>query len=239
MLINRANSRLLVASVLALGLIATASAQQAKDLLDRGSKPFGGAEKGPLATATLAVGGGTPGVTIGAITTFAAAQPVGVFAGHQFSPMMDFPTSYYPFMVTGAFAWVGPPIFGSPILGAGVSNPGGGPPAAKGVAGPWAAFTSAPVPAGVFSPGMLFGSRGLFAGVSVMTGQGVACGFDPGAGGVGPVLGAVTGMGRPPVAFNAATTNTSPIATPPGSYVAGCYITGATVPVELQSFSIE
>jgi hypothetical protein len=177
---------------------------------------------------------GTPGVTIGGIMTNAPAAPVGVFHGYFFAPGADFPTSYQPFFVTGAYAWVAPPVLGSPILGAGVA------PALGGMVG---AFTATPVPFGPFSPGMIFGGMTIFgpatAAVSVPAGLGVACGFDPGV--AGAVLGGLTpgtGGGKPVVAFAPGGTVT-PIAAPPATYVAGCYIAGATVPVELQSFHVE
>lgn len=216
------------------------------DLLDRGAPTA--AEQGRAAnkthtgmpTATLANAGGTPGVTIGAIMTFAPPAPVGVFHGYFFAPGVDFPTSYHPFFVTGAYVWGGPPIFGSPVLGAGVAP---GPFTAAG--GTWAAFTAAPVPFGPFSPGMIFGARAIFShspGISVPAGFGVACGFEPMV--AGAVLGGLTpgtGGGKPVSAFvpPGPGSGLGPIAAPPATYVAGCYITGATVPVELQSFTVD
>ena len=208
------------------------------DLLDRGdlasesgvvSKTHTG-----LMTTTLANLMGTPGVTIGAIMVGAPPAPVGVFHGYFFSPGIDFPTSYHPFFVTGAYVWGAPPILGSPIIGAG---------AAMSIGAMVGAFAAVPVPFGAFSPGMIFGGMTLFPhsppAVSVPTGSGVACGFDPGV--AGAVLGGLTagtGGGKPVVAFAAGGTVT-PIAAMPGTYVAGCFIAGATVPVELQSFHIE
>lgn len=213
--------------------------QANNDLLDRGSSKAVAANKGPLPTNTLINANGNPGVTIGAIMTFAPPAAVGVFHGYFFAPGADIPTSYYPFSVTGAYVWSGPPILGSPVIGAGVA-PG---PFTAGT-GMWAAFTSVPVPFGPFSPGMIFGARGIFgtAGVPVAVGEGVCCGFDPGV--AGAVLGGLTpgtGGGKPVMAFRppGAASGFAPIAAPPASYVAGCYITGATVPVELQSISIE
>ncbi|MDJ0656604.1 MAG: hypothetical protein QNJ40_20760 [Xanthomonadales bacterium] len=212
--------------------------QSAKDLLDRGTASSR-TEKGTTPTATLAIGGGTPGVTIGAIMAFLPPANPGTFAGHLFSPGVEFPTSYHPFTVTGAYAWGGPPILGSPILGAGVFNA----PQTDGSV-TWQQFTSMATTFGPFSPGMIYGTRAIFGGIQVLTGQGVACGFDPGV--AGAVLGAITaGVSKNPILFTnmggtpatgsifAATVNT------PGTYVAGCYITGATVPVELQSFSVD
>ncbi len=186
---------------------------------------------------TLANGLGTPGVTIAMIMVGAPAAPVGVFHGYFFAPGADFPTSYHattPFFVTGAYVWAAPPILGSPIIGAGVA------PAVGGMVG---AFTAVPVAFGPFSPGMIFGGMTLFPhsppAVSVPAGFGVACGFDPGV--AGAVLGGLTpgtGGGKPVVAFAPGATVT-PIAASPATYVAGCFISGATVPVELQSFHVE
>ena len=219
------------------------------DLLDRGA-PAGGTD-GPgrthttpmLMTGLLANLAGTPGVTMGAVMTFAPPAPPGVFHGYFFtasaaltmiSPGGMFPTSYQPFFVTGAYVWGGPPIFGSPIVGAGVA------PALGGMVG---AFTAVPVTFGVFSPGMIFGAMTLFAhsppAVSVPVGSGVACGFDPAV--AGAVLGGLTpgtGGGKPVVAFAPGMTVT-PIAAPPATYVAGCFIAGSMVPVELQSFQVD
>lgn len=222
---------LFVFSVAALG-------QTNQDLLDRGAQKATTAAKGPMPTNTLANGGGTPGVTIGAVMTFAPAAPVGVFHGYFFAPGVDIPTSYYPFSVTGAYVWGGPPILGSPIIGAGVA-PG---PFTAGTA-TWAAFAAVPVPFGPFSPGMIFGGKGIFpTAAPVMAGQGVCCGFDPAV--AGAVLGGLTagtGGGKPIMAFTppGPMSGFGPIAAPPATYVAGCFITGATVPVELQMFTVE
>lgn len=218
------------------------------DLMDRGGAnlPLGGSPKThtlPGMTATLANLAGTPGVTIAAIMTAAPAAPPGVFHGYFFSPSAAltmvspggmFPTTYQPFFVTGAYVWGAPPIFASPIIGAGVA------PMLGGMVG---AFTAVPVPAGVFSPGMIFGGMTIFPhsppAVSVPVGSGVACGFDPAV--MGAVLGGLTpgtGGGKPVVAFAPGMTVT-PIAAPPATYVAGCFIAGALVPVELQSFELE
>ena len=235
---NHRRTILLIAAACCVTFAISAVAQQPtqtrSNLLDRGGdapQSLVGDTRGPLPTATLANGAGSPGVTIGAIMTFAPPAPVGVFHGYFFAPGVDFPTSYFPFNVTGAYIWAGPPILGSPVIGAGAA------PSTGGMVG---SFTSMAVPFGPFSPGMIFGAKGLFGtvGIPVASG-GVACGFDPGV--AGAVLGALTpgtGGGKPIVAFAPGGTVT-PIAAPPATYVAGCYITGATVPVELQSFSIE
>ena len=252
---------LILVSVAAI-LTVTATAQSPEsgassaslELLDRGAPVAGSAAgsagapelrpesltgDGPMPTATLANLLGTPSVTIGAIMTAAPPAPVGVFHGYFFAPGVDFPTSYHPFFVTGAYVFAGPPILGSPILGAGVAP---GPFTA--MAGTWAGFTGVPVPFGPFSPGMIFGARGIFAspGLSVPTGLGVACGFDPGV--AGAVLGGLTpgtGGGKPLSAFvpPGPASGLGPIPAVPATYVAGCFITGATVPVELQTFTVD
>lgn len=214
------------------------------DLLDRGSPSV---LQGPkpkthtgLMTGTLANMMGTPGVTIGMIMTAAPAAPVGVFHGYFFAPVIDFPASYQPFFVTGAYVWVAPPIFASPIVGAGVA-----PGPFTSATGTWAGFTAVPVPAGVFSPGMIFGGKSIFAhspAIVAPPGFGVACGFDPAV--AGAVLGGLTpgtGGGKPVSMFipPGMGSGLGPIAAPPATYVAGCFISGATVPVELQSFHID
>ncbi len=216
------------------------------DLLDRGAPPAAEARPGTRThtgmTATLANLMGTPGVTIGAIMTVAPAAPPGVFHGYFFSPSAALtmispggmsPTSYQPFFVTGAYVWGAAPILGSPVIGAGV---------APGIGGMVGAFTAVPVPFGPFSPGMIFGGMTIFGhspAITVPAGFGVACGFDPAV--AGAVLGGLTpgtGGGKPVVAFAPGATVT-PIAATPGTYVAGCFIAGALVPVELQSFHVD
>ncbi len=232
-----------IGMLICLGLFSTMTlGQEHADLLDRGSgKDLSSqtlkGKRGPLPTNTLSNLMGTPGVTIGMIMTFAPPAPPGVFHGYFFVPGVDFPTSYHPFSVTGAYVWGGPPILASPVLGAGVAP---GPFTA--MTGTWAGFTAVPVPAGPFSPGMIFGAKGLFAGVPVATGFGVCCGFDPGV--AGAVLGGLTpgtGGGKPLQAFvpPGTASGMGPLPAPPATYVAGCFITGATVPVELQSFHID
>ncbi|GJM08582.1 MAG: hypothetical protein DHS20C11_08580 [Lysobacteraceae bacterium] len=227
---------LILVSSAVLAVSSLSSAQDASDLLDRGVG--GDAVRGPMVmTNTISNLMGTPGVTIGAIMTVAPAAPVGVFHGYFFASGVDFPTSYHPFAVTGAYVWGAPPILGSPIVGAGAA------PGPFTVAtGTWAGFSAMAVPFGPFSPGMIYGSKGLFTSApSVATGLGVACGFDPAV--AGAVLGGLTpgtGGGKPVVAFAAPGTMSSlgPIAAPPATYVAGCFVSGATVPVELQSFNV-
>ena len=219
------------------------------DLLDRGSDPTRSMARAKTHTTpmlmTAALGNllGTPGVTLGAIMTAAPAAPPGVFHGYFFSPSAAltmispggmFPTSYQPFFVTGAYVWAAAPIFASPIVGAGE---------AMSIGAMVGAFTAVPLPAGVFSPGMIFGGQGIFPhsppALTIPLGAGVACGFDPAV--AGPALGGLTpgtGGGKPVVAFAPGMTVT-PIAAPPATYVAGCFIEGATVPVELQSYGID
>lgn len=203
---------------------------------------------------TLANMAGTPGVTLGAIMTGAPAAAPGVFAGYTFSgtpmalggsmPASMFRTTWIPFGVTGAYAFVlGAPFVGAtPALGAGV-----GMLPFTSTTGTWAAFDSAAATLfGPFSPGMVYGMAGIFTGTMApmvtMTGQGIACGFDVVA--PGAVLGGLTpgtGGGKPINNFvgPGAGSGAGPIAAPPATYVAGCYISGSTVPVELQSYSVE
>ncbi len=240
--------------LIALTLVMTSVAQgptpspeaSSRDLLDRGSAaaPKADTRTHTFMTATLANLAGTPGVTLGAAGAVAPVA-MSVFNGYFYVPGVDFPTSYHPFFVTGAYAligFLGPPGTAAPILAAGVA-PG---PFTVGT-GTWAAFTAAPgTPLTPFSPGMVFGMKSMFAHspptVSVPPGFGVACGIDPiSAGSFLAGLLPGTGGGKPLHAFMPPGPGSGlmPIAASPATYVAGCYITGATVPVELQSFHID
>ncbi len=196
----------------------------------------------------LGAGSPTPGVTFGVI---GALGPIGIgapgaFFGYFFAPAADFPTTWGTFFVTGAYAFVGGPLImaGAPILAAGVGTP----PITAGMMFMPFPAVPAPTPA-VTGSAMVFGMPGIFAhtpstGVLVPAGAGVACGVDlfPVGGGLpGSVAGIgaiVTGTGgRPLSVFGPSGLMTTPA--PAGTYVVGCFVTGATVPVELQAFEIE
>lgn len=245
-----------IASVLVVALLSTSVFAQKgtdADLLDRGQAPNGGfavpkTHTTPsLMTGVLANLAGTPGVTPAAIMTFAPPAPPGVFHGYFYSPSAAltmispggmFPSSYQPFFVTGAYAFAGgAPFLVAPVVGAG---------SAAMIGSMLGSFTAVPSPAATpFSPGMVIGGMSIFMhsppALSIPVGFGVACGFDVGPGGSSPMLGGLTpgtGGGKPVVAFAPGATVT-PIVATPATYVAGCFIEGALVPVELQSFELD
>lgn len=219
------------------------------ELLDRGSvgTPLArapGVKTHVSPMATLDVGMATTGLTMVSIGFFPVGGPSpSAFIGNFFTAPADFPTSYYPFFVTGAFAWgTGPPTMVT--LGAGVA------PAPFPVGTMmWAAFVTAGVPGAPAMTSGFFGGTGIFPHspptVGVATGLGVACGlFAVPAGGAGAGAIIVTpAMDRPRFTFNGPPMGpdllTSATFFLDNNMASGCYISGATVPVELQSFSIE
>lgn len=194
------------------------------------------------ASATLAVGAATPGVTmVGVLEVLGPMLPA--YQGNFFIAPADFPTSWYPFDVTGAFGFGGMLPFGTGItvmVGAGVK----GGPFTGGMATMWDAFGAATFPAPPGMTPMVFGGQGLFApgALPVNTPQGIACGIfnDPVA---GPHLGGLTmaPSTRAVHTFNGPPAGDFLAVGAPAliHYVAGCYVSGATVPVELQSFQID
>ncbi len=219
-------------------------------LLDRGAAESADAEGGSRTHTTPSLmsailynmmGTGTPTPGMPATMPGALLTAPGAFVGYFFAPGVDFPTSYHPFFVTGAYASLAnggtAPVV--PILGAGVA-------AGPFPAGPtmWAGFTAVPAATPVptpFIPVAVGAAFGHSPAVSVPPGFGVACGADP-VGAPALVLAGLggTGGGKPLVSFMAAPDSlVSPFAAAPLSYVVGCFISGATVPVELQSFHIE
>ena len=208
------------------------------DLLDRGS---GDAlvTKGPVTMNTLQVGAAGPGVmTVGVLNVTVAMAPA--YQGNFYVAPADFPTSWYPFDVTGAFAFGGmlPAAPATVMVAAGV-EPG---PFTGG--GMWDAFGTAMFAAPVGMTPMVFGGPGLFmpGALPVMAPQGVACGLfaDPV---IGPFLGGLTlaAPTRLVHTFNGPPAGDFLVVGPPAliHYVAGCFVSGATVPVELQSFHID
>ncbi|MDJ0654648.1 MAG: hypothetical protein QNJ40_10865 [Xanthomonadales bacterium] len=219
------------------------------ELLDRDAKgtpwrtPYDKGPPSPSPMATLQHPGATTGVTMVSIGFFPTMAPAS-FIGNFFTAPGDFPTSYYPFFVTGAFAWgTGPPTMAT--LGAGVAN------------GPfpvgtmmWNGFATASLPGPPAMTSGLFGAPGIFPStpptVAVPTGAGVACGLFS-VPGPGPGVGALAFPPTPRpfrVSFSGPPMGTQDfLATAtfvlPNAVVAGCYISGATVPVELQHFSVE
>ncbi len=222
-----------------------AVAKPAIRLLDRGSTDNA---RIPVKThmspmATLLHPGATPGITMVSIGFFPTMAPAS-FIGNFFTAPGDFPTSYYPFFITGAFAFgTGPPTMIT--LGAGAA------PAPFPVGTMmWGAFITAGLPGPPAMTSGLFGAPGIFPHspptVAVPTGIGAACGLFS-IPGPGPGVGAlafpptprpfrVSFAGPPMGTMDVLTTATFVL---PNAVVAGCYISGATVPVELQSFSID
>ena len=77
------------------------------DLLDRGAASRENMLARASMNATLAVGLATPGITfmgIGAGTSLMGVGPP-AYQGNFYAAPADFPSSWYPFAVTGAFAW--------------------------------------------------------------------------------------------------------------------------------------
>ncbi len=222
-------------------------------LLDRGAagEPRSSTRAAPgdsIATmmATLAVGSATPGVASGMVTVLGTPTMVAppAFIGNFFLPP-EFPPVWYPFSVTGVFAWqtMGPFGAGVNTLGAGVA-PG---PFPAGTA-MWAAFGTAMSPHPSFGTGGVVGMPGnLAVALPVpMPPLGVACGlYADAVPGPGPGLGAIVPTAAPKdkQTFNGPPLGADFLLPPPMfglflHWVAGCYVTGATVPVELQSFHV-
>lgn len=220
--------------------------QPSVNLLDRGSAKAGNVQnKGPMPTNTLQVGVATPAITMVSIGFFPTMLTGGAegFIGNFFTAPADFPTSYFPFFVTGAFAWgTGPPTMVT--LAAGVA-PG------TFMVGTvmWDGFVTAGVAGPPSMTSGFFGGKGIFASTppTVSTGQGCVCGLRS-LSGPGPGVGAVafpaSGGTRARFEFSG-----PPVATVDqmvsatfvldNQVAAGCYISGATVPVELQSLTVE
>ena len=217
------------------------------DLLDRGSTADG-LTKAPGMMATLAVGSATPGLTMVSVVGFASMLPAPAFYGNVYGAPVDFPTSWYPFAVTGVFAWHSFPPFppASLVLGAGVA-PG---PFSGGMGTMWHAFGTAMVPVPMFMTPAVIGMPGNLAPpLSVpMTPMSlkVACGLGTSPLPTGPLLGAIVPPASPRDAqsINGPPLGPDVLVPPPPiglfvQWVAGCYVSGATVPVELQSFHVE
>lgn len=212
------------------------------DGVQRGSGNLNRTHVSPMAT--LDVPPATLALTMVSIGFFPTMAPgPSAFIGNFFSPVADFPPSYYPFFVTGAFAWgTGPPTMVT--LGAGVATG----PFPVGTA-MWAAFATAGVPGPPAMTSGFFGGAGIFPHspptVGVPTGLGVACGiYSVPAGGAGAGAIIVTpAMDRPRFTFNGPPLGPDLLASATffldNNMASGCFISGATVPVELQSFSIE
>ena len=124
--------------------------------------------------AVLSHPGAGPGITMVSIGFFPTMAPAS-FIGNFYTAPGDFPTSYYPFFVTGAFAFAtGPPT--AIRLGAGVA-PGPFPVGTQ----MWAAFFTAAQAGPPAMTSGIFGGTGIFPhsppSGGVITGQGVACGM--------------------------------------------------------------
>ena len=219
-------------------------------LLDRGSAGVNAAVPGPPPTvmmATLAAGSATPGLTSISVVGAPTMVTPPAFYGNFYIAPTDFPPSWYPFEVTGVFAWHNfAPSTGSLFLGAGVA-PG---PFSGGLGTMWAAFGTAMVPVPAFMTPAVIGMPGNLASpLSVPSTSpvlGVACGLYSAPNPPGPMLGAIVPPASPKQAqtFDGPPLGSDFLLPPPTiglflQWVAGCYVSGATVPVELQAFHVE
>jgi len=211
-------------------------------LLDRGDAAApSGAAAGTPGTATLAVGAATPMIAPGAFV-FAPAVATGAILGNLFGAPMDFPTGWHPFWITGVFAFAANMVVPLPVAaGAAVVS----------VATPMALFVAAgltvPGPTAVTPPGALVNAAGAWAGspmgpLPVLSGQLVLAGAVLSV----PALQGLGGVMTPSAPRPLYWALPSPMAAvvvspmlPPGEYIAGAYVSGAAVPVELQAFHVE
>jgi len=229
-------------------------------LLDRGvastqeSGKAGVNAKAARAQATLMLNATNgPGATNATTYLWWSGSAV-AFMGNLFQAGADYPTSWHPFDVTGVFAWhwvTGTAHWSATYLAAGQVPAGM-------QAGTWATPTwpgagFAVDISGTGNIGGMRGGQGLFpaAAVPVATG-GCVCGLrtygntmgfsqdgvgmNPGAG--GNLHWAYWGATSAYASFWYDRDTGSP-AFPSFSGVAGCYVNGATVPVELMAFSVE
>jgi hypothetical protein len=211
----------------------------AAHLMDRGSAPV---HKPGRATAILAVGAATPMAAPGVAAPGFA--PPGAVLGNLFVPGIDFPTSWYPFWITGAFANIA--VFGSTpqflAVGAAVVSPA----TPMGIAHINTGLTHQPMSPPIPPPGGAVGGPGLWPG-SPMGPLMVTAGRQVLAGAVitSPMMQGIAGLMSPMISrplFSAFPSPMNPVGTPmipPGEYIAGAFVSGATVPVELQSFHVE
>ena len=218
-------------------------------LLDRGGETARPDVAGPgTMMTTLAVGSATPGLTMVSVVGSATMITAPAFYGNFYSAPTDFPSSWYPFDVTGVYAWFSfPPAPPADlVLGAGVA-PG---PFAGDMGTMWAAFGTAMQPVPPFmTPGVAGAPGNLATPLPVPAASpslGVACGLLTSPLPTGPLLGAIVPPASPRDArsFNGPPFGGDVLAPPPSiglflQWIAGCYVSGATVPVELQSFHIE
>lgn len=221
------------------------------DLLDRGSvaPSLGEAGRSPTAMmATLVGGSATPGLTMVSVVGSATMAGGPAFYGNFFVAPADFPTTWYPFNVTGVYAWhnFAPSPPASLFLGAGVA-PG---PFTGGMGTMWEAFGTAMVPVPAFMTPAIIGMPGnLATPLPVPSGmplQGIACGLYTDPLPNGPLLGAIVPPASPRQAqsFNGPPFGSDLLLPPPAiglflHWAAGCYVSGASVPVELQAFEVE
>lgn len=227
-----------------------ASTQRSLHLLDRGGEESPSHAPGPpTMMATLAPTLATPGLTMISVVGNATMLPPPAFYGNFFVAPSDFPSSWYPFDVTGVFAWHSfapfPPA--DLVLGAGVA-PG---PFPGDMGTMWAAFGTAMEPVPMFMTPAVIGMPGnLATPLPVPSGSpalGVACGLRTSPLPTGPLLGAIVPPASPvkqAQSFNGPPIGGDVLVPPPAiglflQWVAGCYVSGATVPVELQSFHVE
>lgn len=236
------SSAILVFGAILIGYGGSASADQepsatsAAHLMDRGTTPAADSSSGTRANNTLAVGAATPMASPGM-----SANPFlapGYIVGNLFLPVVDFPTSWYPFWVTGAFAFEALTTNVTAQVGAAVVVPGSPLAVVTAQLGPMSPATS---------PGALIGGPGLWPGspagpLPVAPGQGVLAGALITHPMGGERLAGLAAPMSPRFANAALPTPMAPVFVPmmpSGEYIAGAFVSGATVPVELQAFHVE
>lgn len=233
---------ILVFGVVLIGSGGFASAEQdraatsAAHLMDRGGTAVGEPSSGPRANNTLAVGAATPMAS----PSMSAIPFVGTghIVGNLFLPVVDFPTSWYPFWITGAFAFEALTTNVTAQVGAAVIVPGTTAAVLTAQLGPMSPATS---------PGALIGGPGLWPGspagpLPVAVGQGVLAGALITHPMSGERLAGIASPMSPRIVNAALPTPMAPVFVPmipPGEYIAGAFVSGATVPVELQAFHVE
>jgi len=223
-------------------------------LLDRGVASTQSGTKGAKAQATLMLNTANGPGAVTATTYLWWTGSAAAFMGNLFQAGIDYPTSWHPFDVTGVFAWhwvTGTPHWSSTYLGAGQVPAGM-------QAGTWTAATwpGAGFAVHITGTGSVAGMRGgtgefAPAAVPVASGgcvcglrtYGTAIGFGQDGVGMNPGPG-----GNMHWAYFGGTSmysvfwydrDTGSPSFPSFSGVAGCYVSGATVPVELMAFTVE
>ena len=97
---------LLVSQALAQAPSSSGDTERRVELLDRGSLAAAVPARGPSPMmTTLAVGSATPGLTMVSVVGNATMLAAPAFYGNFFAAPADIPMAWFPFDVTGVFAW--------------------------------------------------------------------------------------------------------------------------------------